>query len=192
MIFDAYINTQLRPAMITAGQRAEAYAERILARLDMLVEATQAPEFAEYHPRQAFTLTAGTAQDLRQIPAGEMWELEYVSCAGAATITVNEGGDLFVYAKQFTVADAQFGIGLMFGGGAAPTIISAGNATPIPVVLQFKRRHILPARLSNAAGLMHGSDRQTPVNGDPHGGTDIMGRHDAHFEQGRNIIGERA
>jgi len=160
-----------------ASATAQSYGERILGRLDLILEAVREPEFAEYHPRYSYSLTANVAQDLPQIPTTEQWELEYVSCTGGATVTINEGSDLFRYAKQFTNADAHTSIGLVFGGGTAPNITSTGNATPVGVVLQFKRMHQRAPHYSTAPGLIEARDTFNAPNLDPVGRQDDLTRH---------------
>src|SRR4051794_9643189 len=67
-IFDPYISAAL-PHVKLAGDEARTYMDRIIARLDGILDGVQSEEFIELHPRQTFTLTAGTALDMLQVPA---------------------------------------------------------------------------------------------------------------------------
>lgn len=183
MIFDAYIQAAL-PHVKNAGVTAAGYGDRILSRLDMILEALQSEEFIEYHPRQSFTLAMGVPQDMQQIPAGEMWELEFLSCNGPATITINEGADLFRFAKTFAAADASIGLQLIFGGGTAPTILSSAN---VGVTMQFKRRRCRPAKHTNAPGQIISPD---VFNGSTNGTESFTERHSSPLVgAGRSVRG---
>lgn len=184
-MFDSRI-TQAMPHVKRAGSIACMYGERVIARLDLILEAVQNEEFIEYHPRQWFTLVPGTSQDMQQIPTAEMWELESVTCDGAgATVRISEGADAAPrYACTFTTTDTKVALGLIFGGGTAPTITTTGaNAL---VCVQFKRRKVRPARKSHAAGLIEAGD---VWNGQPLGERDADHRHESAAGQRANMRG---
>lgn len=183
---DGYIEKAL-PHLKTAGQIAYAYGERICAQLEQITTELQTDEFIEYHPRQTFTLAVGVAQDMQQIPTGEMWELEVVACDGAgATIRVSEAADVSPrYVCTFTTADTKPGLGLIFGGNTAPVIQATGAVATVSV--QFRRRRQEPARASTAPGLIEAPD---VWNGQPYGERDADGRHATPVRTRSNIRGE--
>jgi hypothetical protein len=184
---DGYINRAM-PHVRTAGITARAYGERICAQLDLILQELQTEEFAEFHPRQSFTLTAGTSQDMVQIPTGEMWELETLTCDGTgATVRISEGADTAPrYASTFAAPDTKPGLGLIFGGGTAPIIQTSGANAVVSV--QFRRLRQQPATASRAPGLIEAPD---VWNGQPYGERDADGRHATPVGAGVNVVGAR-
>lgn len=179
---DQYIQGAM-PHIRNAAQVACAYGDRIVTRLDLIYGALQSEEFLEYHPRYSFTLVTNIPQEITQVPVGEMWELEFVSATGAAVVTINEGADLFRFAKSFAAADAVVGVNLIFGSGTVPTIVSSANTT---VTTQWKRRRANPSRPSNSAGMIESPD---VFRGQPFGERGNDGRHATPLWQGPNVNG---
>lgn len=96
-LIDSYID-KFRPDVQQAGLTARVFAERIIARLDALVLATEDQDPLEHLIPQQFT-TAGavvTPQDICMVPPGERWELEVLSMYSdaATTITILKDGTM--------------------------------------------------------------------------------------------------
>lgn len=182
---DRYIE-QAKPVANQIAGTAEAYANRIIQRLDDIVEALESEEYTEERRDYRLSLTADVEQDVVQVPVGQSWELEQLSALGTAAVTVNEAGR-FKYVTQFNSADTQ-NPGTIFRGGEAITIVASGNVTPLSVYIQFKVQRRKAAKPTRSAG-----DIVQPTDQRNFDEVDNMGRHFARdIAQGVNPIGERS
>lgn len=138
-MFDPVIHA-ITPHFQTLGVRLQSGFDRVCARLDILADIAAQDEFLEIRRTINLTLTAATEVSLIEVQLGQEYELEVISSLGAMTVTVNESGR-FRWAHQYSVPDAKAGEGLILREGNQYTIVSAGNASPVPVSVQLKLRN---------------------------------------------------
>lgn len=88
---------KLRPTVQSAGERAEAWAHRIVSRLDAIADAVEEDATIYWRERPTQALVAGVAQPI-PVPAGEVWTLESVTLVpgivgtpGSVTLGVSAG-----------------------------------------------------------------------------------------------------
>lgn len=146
---DSYIE-KAKPAAQNIAVTAQAYAERIISRLDRIAEAVESEEYDEQRRQYRLSLTQDIEQDLAQIPTGEEWFLEAVSVLTTCAVAINESGR-FKFAKQFAAADFT-SPNVPFRGGNTLTIVSTGNAAPVEAFVQFKVKRKKPAKRTGFAG----------------------------------------
>lgn len=168
--FDKYVGDFSRGAQV-AGETARAYADRIINRLDTIIETLRSEEYTEVRRRHNLTLTADVDTFVVQVPANEAWELEVLGILDTASVTINESGN-FRFAKQFGTADT-LNPRLVFHGGNDIRIVATGNTVPVEVYLQFKARRLKSQHLAKFAGEIVNH----PVVNDPRQDAQQEGRH---------------
>lgn len=152
------IKADVTPHITTARDECNVFALRLLARLDTLIINTTDDEYIEHRRFVTMPLTADAAPVvLLQASPGEDWEMELVTVLDACTVTITES-ERFRYAKQFDTADCQPGVGLIIRENSAIHIASTGNAEPVKVSVQFKRKRDPFTRAAARAGQIEPGD----------------------------------
>lgn len=152
------IKADLAPHAANIRDQCDMFSHRVIARLDVLIANTADSEYIEYRRVTNLALTADAAPvHLIHALPGEDWELELVTVLSACSITITES-ERFRYAKQFDTADCQPGIGLIIRENSDIQIASSGNATPVKISVQFKRKRDPNTRAARTTGQLEPAD----------------------------------
>jgi hypothetical protein len=89
---------KLKPHAQAIGRRLDAFGWMVLARLDAIVENTSKDSHATGRERLRRAIVAATDVELADVPMGQEWTLEVITCT-AGTVTVSDGTG-FVLAIQ--------------------------------------------------------------------------------------------
>jgi len=129
-----------------AARRACNYADRIVERLDVLIEAVQEEEFEENRRRFRNNVTAASLtvnNVLATVPAGTEWELENISIAGSN----GQVGGFYLIVDGLEIASfnanwfSNTGVnGLVVEAGSEIAIRATSTAAEIRYYIQFKER----------------------------------------------------
>jgi hypothetical protein len=192
---DQLVN-QYRPNIERAGHTATAYAERIIERLDTLIEYNAPDDFTEFHRWEVAVLTGVfTLQDVRMVPMGQTWELQAVSFMNANGLggrtTVENNGNIIAIADSASAGAAAVGVGFIIPAGS--NIQVQGAAVGTRVHMQFKvKRPAAPRANARGAGRVEASGQGSVDAIDPRTSAQREGRHSAPgVREGAPVVGER-
>lgn len=149
---------RLRPLAQSAADEARAYGERVIARLDALIDANQGDSTIYYRERPTIGLTAGTPDtDSIKVPGGERWLLEAVTIVptgavgtpGSVVVGVSDG--LPMYAAPHTGRPTTVGgNGVWFESGTSIRVTA--NEVNALVAFQFRVERHAPEYVNKGAG----------------------------------------
>jgi hypothetical protein len=191
-IFDGYFE-KLKPTLNDGVTTIQAYAERVIARLDDIVDAVQSDETLNvrrvYTP--ALSAAAGLSQEIAQVPTDQDWHLETVTIDTDAgtTIRISPGsGSVANWGVTVSAAGVTSagGNGAIFPGGSPIVITSSAGVSRVYLQFRYERRKA--KRRATHAGVIvqsvTGQDARTESSEEVrHKGTAIWA--------GNNVIGER-
>lgn len=151
---DGYVQ-KITPLARDIGVTAQAYAERIISRLDAIHDAVESEEFTEIRFAERINTVGGqtSSEPIFEVPRGETWELEYFlgwsSDVGGATIlhylqTNKDDPSSVIFGNTTDTVKSTSGMGLQIPSGTSVWLRSTGG-TGIAYI-QLKRKKRKPAK----------------------------------------------
>lgn len=139
---------QAKPHVLSAAQTAEAMGERIIARLDLIVDAVHNDEFHEARLAPMLTFLAAGTQFVGTLHTDESWEIESVWGNDASDVSVTLDGQTR-WTKTFAGRETAGGAGVVLTG---PGEVAITTTADITVGLQVKVKRPSAAKRTRAAG----------------------------------------
>lgn len=190
--FDNIIE-QYRPHAIRLGNKCDAYALRIIARLDAIAEAVSQDDPDKYYRNFRFSLQPAGVYDVVTIPTGETWRLEASSgrsgTPGTGTQVALMADGMFAGGIS-TASMGEGSSGYTFKGGTQIQAV-AGGAPFVAgdFALQFSVMRRKPKGYTAYAG----QQEWEPYDGvpDPRQEAQETSRHTTPLGVGQNVNGSR-
>lgn len=189
-MLEPYIE-RFKPALNDATLTVSAYAERVICRLEDIIDAIQSDETLNVRRTFPVVLSAGAGliQEVTQVGTDQDWTLETITVDtdSATSIRIRDGrGGIVKWGKTFAGAtvDTNGGNTLMFAGGSSIVVESTGGITQVYLQFRYERRQA--PNQANRAG--RSEQNPTAINSLE----DTM-RHVgmSRYGAGINVIGER-
>lgn len=183
MFGDSFINdhiNRITPVLSSAARLALGQSERIIARLDQLIDLQQTDNNAYERKWLRVNVSNGVRSDsIADVPVNQEWQLEAVTIVPTGQTSVslfgNSSDTAFpLYSVSGAVAASNGGNGVRIPSGSSLTILSSG--ADCAVVCQV--RIIRPQSLTNAAGAgqVQAADTRWDIE-------DELERNARHFSQ---------